>query len=295
MDSKLIFFENVNTPATRLSRLIGLDGSAIKVHHFPDGESLVTLPRPLSKRVIIYQSLNQPNQKLVELMFSALGARSMGAKKLILVAPYLCYMRQDKAFGPGQVVSQKVVGTFLSNLFDTILTVDAHLHRVKDIRDVFKDCNVQNLSTSRITADYIEDNYQDMPFLLGPDEESIQWVEAIASLCSSDFGVCKKSRYGDEDVKVELPDVDLEKRSVILIDDIISTGHTIATVAEKLKRRGVHTIDCIVTHALFSRGSLTLLRQSGIRRIISTDTVPHSTNRIFVAPVIAKALKNLVT
>ncbi len=291
----LIFFENVNNPATRLSRLMGMDSSSIKVHHFPDGESLVTLPMPLSKRVVIYQSLNQPNQKLVELMLSALGARSMGAKKLILVAPYLCYMRQDKAFGPGQVVSQKVIGTFLSNLFDAILTVDAHLHRVKDIRDVFKGCNVQNLSTARMTADYIERNYEDVPFLLGPDEESLQWVRAIASLCRADFGVCKKTRYGDADVKVELPDVDLAKRSVILIDDIISTGHTISSVAEKLQRMGVQKVDCIVTHALFSRGSLTLLRRSGIRRIISTDTVPHSTNRIFVAPVIAKALKNLVT
>ncbi len=294
MDCLLLYFQESEAPAIRLANELGLSSAQIQVHHFPDGESLITLPENLSSRLIIYQSLNRPNQKLVELLLAARGARSRGVKQMVFVVPYLAYMRQDKVFRPGQVVSQKVMGLFLSELFESLVTVDAHLHRVKSLGEVFPGCAASNLTTAELTAQFILANYGSKPFLLGPDEESQQWVKKIADRTGCDYGVCKKVRYGDLDVKIELPKLDLRGRNVILIDDMVSTGHTLATAASSLLEKGVASIDCIITHALFTRGALSLLRRSGIRRIVSSDTVVHSTNRIYIAPLLAKALADLL-
>ncbi|MCZ4328253.1 ribose-phosphate pyrophosphokinase-like domain-containing protein, partial [Brachybacterium paraconglomeratum] len=84
----------------------------------------------------LYRSLDQPNEKLVELLLAARTARTLGAPHLTLVAPYLPYMRQDIAFSPGEAVSQRIVGPFLASLVDAVITVDPHLHRVASLRDV---------------------------------------------------------------------------------------------------------------------------------------------------------------
>ncbi len=294
MNCKLIYFPDCEGPALRLAQHAGLDSARIEVHHFPDGESLVTLPQLDAENVCIYRSLNQPNEKLVELLLAARGCREVGARRLVLVAPYLAYMRQDKAFKKGQVVSQRVIGHFLSGLFDGVATVDAHLHRVRNINEVLPGCKGVNLKTAELTASYIKKNYSEPPYILGPDEESLQWVKSIAQVGGFEYGVCEKVRFGDANVHVELPRLAFKNRQIILVDDIVSTGHTLSSAAKGLVERGVRDIHCIVTHALFVRGASSLLRKSGIKRIISTDTVPHSSNRIFIAPVVAKALSDLI-
>ncbi len=107
--------------------------SKYALHHFPDGESLIRLPPSLPEHVIVCRSLNQPNDKLIELLLCATTARELGAKRLTLVAPYLSYMRQDIANQPGEAVSQRIVGKLLAELFDDVLTVDPHLHRISSL------------------------------------------------------------------------------------------------------------------------------------------------------------------
>jgi len=294
MNRLLLYFLEAEAPAKRLAHALDVEAAPIEIHHFPDGESLVTLPETMPESVLIYQSLNRPNEKLVELLLAAGGARKLGARKIVFIAPYLAYMRQDKAFCPGQVVSQEVMGHFLSGLFDAILTVDAHLHRVRDIESVFPDSKAINLTSAELTAEFIKENYPADPLLLGPDEESLQWVKKIADLTGCDYGTGKKVRFGDMQVKIELPPISLGNKDVILIDDMVSTGYTLATAAQCLRDNGARSVDCIITHPLFTRGALTLLRKSGIRRVVSTDTVVHSTNRIFMAPILASGLAELL-
>ncbi len=110
--------------AGRLATRLGIAHAKVSIHRFSDGESRVALPPTLPERVIFCQSLNNPNEKLVELLLAAKTARHLGAKHLTLVAPYLCYMRQDMAFTPGEAVSQTIVGVWLGAWFDTVVTVD---------------------------------------------------------------------------------------------------------------------------------------------------------------------------
>ncbi len=294
MKACLLYFPDCKEPANRLAHFLQIESDQIQIHHFPDGESLITLPERLPECVIIYESLNNPNQKLIELLFAARGARNSKVKNLILIAPYLAYMRQDKCFRPGQVVSQKVIGTFLSELFDSLITIDAHLHRINNLSQILPGCRAINLTTSALTANFIVEHFPYAPFLLGPDEESLQWVAGIAKNAGLEYGVCKKIRYGDKNVNVTLPNVNLRNRHVILIDDIASTGYTLAAAAQELRKSGINHIDCIITHALFAKGALKLLKESGIKHIITSDTISHSTNKIFIAPIVAKALEDLV-
>jgi len=104
--------------ARRFAAKAKLDYAQVQVHRFPDGESRVRLPADLPPRIYFCRSLDRPNYKLVELVLAAQTARDLGAEDLTLVAPYLCYMRQDTAFEPGEAVSQRIIGRMLAELFD---------------------------------------------------------------------------------------------------------------------------------------------------------------------------------
>ena len=123
-------FPDYDRQASALAKALNAPYRLIELHRFPDGESQLRLPPALPGQVVLCRSLDRPNGKLVELLLAAGCARQLGASQLILVAPYLCYMRQDKAFRTGEAISQQIVGNFLAGLFDTLVTVDPHLHRV---------------------------------------------------------------------------------------------------------------------------------------------------------------------
>ena len=141
-------FPEYRQPAQRLAQQAGLPYADIEIHHFPDGESRVRLPQRLPEHVVLCRSLQDPNHKLVELELAAATARQLGARQLTLVAPYLCYMRQDTAFRPGEAVSQRIVGELLARRFDTLITVDPHLHRVQALNQAVPVSRAVALSAS---------------------------------------------------------------------------------------------------------------------------------------------------
>ena len=124
----------------------------IASHRFPDGELRVTVG-PAAPTTILYVPLDQPNDKLLALLFAAEALRRDGAKRLVLVAPYLCYMRQDAAFQTGEAISQKVIGRLLAATVDRVITVDAHLHRTEDIARRLSGIEADNLSAMPAIAD----------------------------------------------------------------------------------------------------------------------------------------------
>lgn len=162
--------------AQRLAARLGVGLHEIALHRFPDGELRVTVG-PAASTVIVYASLNQPNDKLLALLFASEALRRGGAKRLVLVAPYLCYMRQDAAFHEGEAVSQKVIGRLLASAVDRLITVDAHLHRTKDIYDIFSGIEADNLSAMPAIADGLRaSGFDPNTVVVGPDEESQAWV-----------------------------------------------------------------------------------------------------------------------
>lgn len=285
-------FGEYREPAQRLAERANIPYEEIEVHTFPDGESRVRLPSRLPGEAIVCQTLDHPNDKLVNLVLAARTARRLGVGRLILVAPYLCYMRQDKEFHPGESISQQIIGEMLAGYFDALITVDPHLHRVHSLEQVFPDTTCVSLTATRPMAEFLARETGN-PLLIGPDEESLQWVESIAADKAYDFVVAKKIRSGDYSVDVELPPADYKGRDVVLVDDIASSGQTLVDAAKKLKAAKAGSISVLVTHGLFAEGATEQLRQSGVKNIWSTDTVVHMSNCIYLDKLLAETLQNV--
>ena len=288
----LLYFEDEAVMAARLAPAAGLTPVPIERHRFPDGELKLRLPPQLPARVVLLRGLQQPNEKLVELLLVAGAARELGARHLTLVTPYLAYMRQDMAFSPGEVVSQRVVGGFLARLFDAVITVDPHLHRIATLGEAIPVADPIVLSGAPALADWIA---RERPgaLLLGPDEEAAQWVEQAAARIGHDSAVCRKVRHGDREVTIALPEVELRGRSVVILDDMASTGHTVAQAARLLLAAGAASVDVAVTHALFAEGAEQALHDAGVGAVWSTDCIPHASNVVAMAPQLALALREL--
>ena len=277
--------------AGRLAARLGISLRAIAVHRFPDEELRVTVG-PASETMIVYASLHQPNDKVLALLFASEALRRGGAKRLVLVAPYLCYMRQDAAFHEGEAVSQKVIGTLLAQAFDRIVTVDAHLHRTANIRDVFPGSEADDLSAMPAVAEALRAGLDRQTVVVGPDEESRPWVSDLAVKLELDFAVAHKSRRGDRAVEIAFPDpARLANRPALLVDDIVSSGATLSACAKALQAGGATSIDAVITHALFPPELVGALFAAGIRSVKSTDSVPHPTNAIALDGVLAEALR----
>lgn len=288
----LLCFDDEQTVAQSAASAAGLTLAVIERHRFPDGELRLRLPAALPPRVVVWRGLHQPNEKIVELLLAAPTARQLGARHLTLVAPYLAYMRQDIAFNPGEVVSQRVLGACLATLFDAVITVDPHLHRVATLEEAVPVQDAVVLSGAPLLADFIASQRQDV-LLIGPDEESQQWVAQAAQRHGWQSGVCRKTRHGDRHVDIELPDLAIAGRAVVLMDDVASSGHTVAQAARLLKAAGAASVDVAVTHALFAAGAVQLIREAGASKIWSTDCIPHASNAVSVVPAVVAALRAL--
>ena len=285
----LLYFADEQASAERIAQAGKLELMQIERHRFPDGELKLRLPEPLPQRVVLLRTLAQPNEKLLELLLVAQTARGLGAEHLTLLAPYLAYMRQDIAFQPGEAISQRIVGQFLATLFDAVITVDPHLHRVATLHEALPASNTLVLSGAPLLSDLIA-AHRSAALLVGPDEESAQWVARAAARHGLEYAVCRKLRHGDRSVHIELQHCKLAGRHVVLLDDVASTGHTLAEAAALLLAAGAASVDVAVTHALFDAGALALLMAAGVSQIWSTDCIEHSSNAVSMAPVLASAL-----
>ncbi len=288
----LLYFDDQKDAALRLAKAAGLLAVAIERHRFPDGELKLKLPAMVPARAVVYRSLDNPNEKLVELLLVAQTARQLGARHLTLVAPYLAYMRQDMAFAPGEAISQRVVGQFLSTIVNAVVSVDPHLHRVATMQELVPGAGAVVLTGAEVLSDLIVQRRQ-KPLLVGPDAESAQWIALAARRHALDHLVCTKVRSGDHDVAVALPPGSVKGRAVVILDDMASTGHTIAAAARLLTDAGAASVDAAVTHALFTPQAMALMQDSGIGEVWSTDCIAHASNAVEMAPLLAGALAQL--
>ena len=287
----LLGYPDCQPQTKQLAKLLDIPYAITNVHAFPDGESKVQLPQSLPKHIIIFRSFKFPNTKLIELMLACATARQMGVEKITLVAPYLCYLRQDSAFHPGEAVSATIIADFISRYVDEIVTVDPHLHRIHELSEIFSVQKAIHVSAAPLIAEHIKNHIKD-PILIGPDEESLQWLQALNKHYPFEFVVAKKLRTGDRKVTISLPSYEYINRNIVLVDDMISTGQTLAEAAVEAFLSGANNVYCIATHSLLNHEDYHHMLEVGIKAIWSTDSIPHITNEISLAPLLAKTIQN---
>lgn len=281
--------------ANALAAEPGCERGELAVHRFPDGETLVRIDAPVQGRtVVLAGSLHQPDGKTLPLLFAADAARELGASQVGLVAPYLAYMRQDKRFHPGEAITSRTYARLLSSSLDFLVTVDPHLHRWRSLGELYA-IRTHAVAAAPAIAQWLRRHVRE-PLLVGPDSESGQWVAEVARLVDAPHTVLSKTRRGDRDVSVELAggDAAWAGRTPVLLDDIVSTGHTLLAAAQALRSAGLPLPLCVCVHALFDADALVRLLRGSVQRVVSCDSIPHPSNAIALAPALAEALRTLI-
>ena len=267
--------------------------SELNVSKFPDDELKVKFNLSLvGKDIIIFQSFyGNISDCIIEVILASATAKEMGARKIILLAPYFPYMRQDIRFHNGEAISQKIISELIENYFDAVYMIDPHLHRTKTLKNVFK-IKTEKLTTIHLIADYIKKHIKN-PVIIGPDEESYKWAENVAEILKAESRILKKKRYSSYKVEVNLnKGIDVKNRNAVIVDDIVSTGHTILETAKLLRKLGAKKIYCICVHGIFADNALEKLEMAGIE-VASTNTIPSEVAKIDVSGMIGEELKNI--
>jgi ribose-phosphate pyrophosphokinase len=289
---QMVFTYQGNESMTRLLAS-GLNCSLgeFEMRRFPDGETYVRLITDvLDKDVIVVATLNKPDDKFLPLVFLLRLLKDAGASRITLVAPYLGYMRQDKQFKPGEAVTSTYFSELISPFIDDLVTVDPHLHRHLSMKEIYT-ANARVLHAADSIAEWIR-NAIPNAILIGPDSESEQWVSQVATKAGAPFIVLSKERHGDRDVRISFPEMsNFRERTPVLIDDIISTAHTMIVTVKRLRELGFRKPVCIGVHAIFADNSFEELQQAGAAQIITCNTIAHSSNGIDLSSIIIDALK----
>jgi ribose-phosphate pyrophosphokinase len=274
----------------KLASNIGASIGSFDTRLFPDGESYLRILTDVTDQdVIIFCDLYQPNEKLFPLLTFAHNARELGAKRNLLVTPYLPYMRQDKRFNPGESITSAHFAKHLSFAFDGLVTVDPHLHRYPTLDCIY---TLEGMVTTarQVIVEYLK-TLDDPLLLIGPDSESEQWVSTIASDASLPYEILLKERSGDYDVEVSTPHLShWTNHRPVLVDDIISSGRTMLKTLEHLESADMPKALIIGVHGIFAGDAYKLLAKKA--EVITCNSIAHSSNKLDLTYTLAEKINH---
>ncbi|HHF7365554.1 TPA: ribose-phosphate diphosphokinase [Legionella bozemanae] len=294
MDNPILFSLPGNKELTQaLSNKLSIEIGKAEIHTFPDSESYIRINSEVkNKKVFLVCTLDHPNSKILPLIFMARTLKELGANKICLVAPYLAYMRQDKRFHSGEAITSTIFAQLLSSCIDGMITIDPHLHRIHQLSEIYSMPSLLTLHATKNISEWISSHIKN-PILIGPDEESKQWVSEIANFSNLSFVIAQKKRLDDKRVAVSLPEIKGIENTPVLVDDIISSGVTMFESLKQLRNNGFKNPICIGVHALFNNQTENMLLSAGAKQLITCNTIIHSTNQIDVSDILAKGIIEL--
>ena len=286
----MVIYPGNESLGRRIAETLGADVASLTMRQFPDEESYVQLSAACAGRdVIVVATLDRPNPKVLPLLFLVDLAHELRASRVILVAPYLAYMRQDTRFKSGEAVTSRSFAKLLSGGIDALVTVDPHLHRYQALAGLYS-VPAHVIHAAPLVAEWIQAEVE-RPLLVGPDSESGQWVADVARRASAPYVVLEKTRRGDRDVEVSVPDVERWRdHRPVLVDDIISTARTMIETVRRLKSADLPAPICVGVHAVFAGDAYRDLRAAGAERVVTSNTIAHESNQIDVSAAVAAAV-----
>ena len=279
---KVICTEKSQILATQLAKVLNTEIIDVKFSRFPDGEQFLETGTLDDETIIVGSVVD--NDSLVQLI---LLVDACEGSKNRLVLPYMAYARQDKKFRPGEPISARAIARVLSHGVTDITTVNIHEKGVLSYFSV----PAQNISLARDLGSYIKTIKLDNPLILAPDEGALAFAEQVASSGSWDFDHLEKTRLSGDTVTMAPKQLCAASRSVVIVDDIISTGGTITTAAGMLYRQGATDVYAACVHGVLTGGAYVRLVSAGIRDVICSNTIERGCRTISAADQIAHALR----
>ncbi|MCW4009521.1 MAG: ribose-phosphate pyrophosphokinase [Candidatus Bathyarchaeota archaeon] len=275
----------------RISELTGYSKIPVASRIFPDGESYVRLEGSVeAEDVAIVQTTCPPQDaRLMQLAFMVAAAKRNGAKKALAVVPYLGYARQDKVFLSGENVSVETVAVMLEAAgIDQLVVVNVHSEAALE-RFPFP---AKSVSAIPMLAEYFVQKGVKGAFALSPDKGAMNISLQAQKVLGGGVGHLEKQRdrYTGQTTQ-SASHLDVQGKSVIIFDDIISTGGTIVGAAKILRDQGATHVYTACVHGLFIGDAEKRILDAGVEEIVTTDSVPSHLSKVSLAPLISQELK----
>ena len=280
-----------------IAKELGFEATLLNHRLFPDGETYIRFPKSVKGETVVLVQTTAPNpdRKLMQLLFMARTAKDMGAARIIAVIPYLAYARQDKRFLTGEALSFDIILGMLESagVNDTVL-IDIHNEKAVDALKERHEMRIHSLTAFYYLAEYMKANSYEGAYSLSPDLGRSELVEKVSKVMGGGFAFFMKvrDRYtGKSTMKVK--NLDLDGKDVVIFDDIISSGGTMARAIQGLKDQGAGKVAAVCTHALPVPGANEKLKNAGADKIVVTDSVESIYETVSVAKLVADFLKTL--
>lgn len=273
--------------ATSLARELRQPLLTATFKRFPDDEFYVRLHDPVDGQDVTIVQTAYPDSKIVELLILQDALCEAGAAHISVVLPYFGYSRQDKKFEEGEAISARAMAEHISIHADDVVTVDPHKEHILD----FFTTPARSCSAVPALAEYLKG--QGIDYLLAPDKGARGRAEAAARIIGCEVDYLEKTRIDGMTVKIQPKSLNVQGKTVAIIDDIISTGGTMAQSIRELKNQGAARILVCCTHGLFAGQAKEKLVAAGCDEIIATDTIESEFSKVSVASCIAPLLTRL--
>ena len=283
----------------RIAAEIGLPLADMQVTRFADGEIDVKIGDSVRGHdVFLIQPTCYPvSENLVQLFIILDSLRRASAARINAVVPYYGYARKEKKTQARDPISAKLMANTIEMAgADRVITVDLHAEAIQG----FFDIPVDALTASKILARHVHERHGQNLVVVSPDVGGTARARQLARLLDCPIAIIDKRRPSDDDVEVLNVIGDVEGQRCVVIDDLISTGSTLAGAAHALRHSGATRVDVVATHGVFSDNGLQRLHEAPIDEICVTDTIPLREPRTFddhpklriltVAPLIAEAI-----
>ena len=274
----------------RIARRLKAPYVEAKTRVFPDDESKITFGRiPKNSVILVVQSTYPPVDTNLLQALSIISQARNASSKIYAIIPYMGYARQDRQFLTGEVITMSIVARMLQAAgAKKIVVVDIHS---KTALSHFKTPK-ENISAIPELAKYFKKMKLKNALVVSPDIGGSSRAKEFASLLNTDFIALKKSRNRKTGkVLIQSSKVDVRGKDLILVDDIISTGGSIVKAAQFLKRQKCKRVFVACTHGLFVECAEKKIKNAGVSRIISTNTIPRNTSKVDISGVIADSIR----
>lgn len=263
---------------------------SVNLKSFPDGEYCLRFEGDFKgEEVVVVQSTGPPQDtNIMQLLLMVDTAKDLGAERVTAVVPYLAFARQDKRFLPGEVVSAETFVKLIEACgTDQFVTVNIHSENTLKRFSV----PAENLSAITLLAEHFRNRGLDGAFSLSPDKGAVELAEEADRVLGGGCGWLRKERdrYTGE-IQVEKKSLHVKGRDVIVFDDIVSSGGTVARAVKMLKTQGARRVYAACVHPLLIGGAKQKILKSGAEEIVGTDSIPSSVKTVSLAPLIAEAL-----
>jgi ribose-phosphate pyrophosphokinase len=296
-----IFSGSANRPlAEAIGRYLKKPLGEVALARFPDGESFVKITEDIRGRdIFVIQPTCAPqNDNLMELLLFIDAAHRASADRITAVIPYYGYARQDRKDEGRVPISAKLVANMLQAAgVDRVVTVNLHAHQVQG----FFDIPVDHLLPEPVFVKHFGSMHLENLTVVSPDVGNVKTARRYAELLNGNLAIIDKERISGSEVRAGAVIGNVKDRTVLMVDDMITSGGTITKAATLLKAVGCRDIYVAATHAVMCEEAVARICQSPIKSVAVTDTIPlceearklKNLTQLSLAPLLGEAIKRI--